>query len=333
LHPGPGAARDGRRRRKAALLMNLTNELGLPEAIVRAVMGYEAAYFKGRDRFRKSDISVTQLIEPPRKIELQRRHREVIVEDVSERIYALLGQSVHGILEQAGRLDKHVMVEERIYTEIDGWTVSGQMDRCLVIETPVGYQIDDWKLCSVWEALEPKPEKAQQLNLLAALLRRNRKKPIVKLRNIMLFRDWSKTRAAIEPEYPQRQVKILEQSVWGEADAEAFLRARVSAHQKARAITDDAALPVCTPEERWQESAKFAVMKGENKRATKLCASKEEAESLIEQMIADTPKLKGQLAIVVRPSEPKRCISYCGAAPKCSWYQEYMVRERKEPPL
>ena len=51
-----------------------------------------------------------------------------ITADISERIWILLGQSVHTILERANEGRKDVLSELRMYSEVLGWTVSGQPD-------------------------------------------------------------------------------------------------------------------------------------------------------------------------------------------------------------
>jgi hypothetical protein len=102
--------------------LKITNRLGLPRSIENAVRN---------DRYSKGDahISVTGLIGPARKRALEIRHADEITEDVSERIWALMGQIAHGILERA---DDQGFCEERLFIERHGWRISGQFDRlCL----------------------------------------------------------------------------------------------------------------------------------------------------------------------------------------------------------
>ena len=297
--------------------MPLTNNLSLPDPIVRAVTGFETSY----DGTKRADISVTGLLQPPQMYELRRRHREVITEDIADRIYALLGQVVHELLHRAGAIDKHVMTEERLYTDLLGWTVSGQMDRCLMIQSPEGWSIQDWKVGSVWEAIDGvKPEREKQLNLYAELLRRNGKSPVVSLSNVFIFRDWSKSRAKNEPTYPQTQVMVIPVRVWTPQDATALLSELVIRHQHAREAPDDL-LPPCSDEERWLDPPEWAVMKEGNKKATKLFPEKKLAEVFIDQQVYENGKLNGKLTIVERPSEPTRCISYCSANKVCKQFQ------------
>lgn len=99
--------------------MKLTNKLGLPEAIVRAVANdsYEPGH---------GDMSITTLIDSPRIAVLSRQYREEIEEDAADRIFSLLGQSIHEILRRA---NSSGIVEKRLYADIEGWKISGQFDR------------------------------------------------------------------------------------------------------------------------------------------------------------------------------------------------------------
>ena len=103
--------------------MEITNKLNLPEPLVNAVKN--DPYNSG-----DSDISCTGLIGSAWQRQLSIKHGSKIVEDASQRIYALLGQSVHSILERAKA--PHYRVEERLFytVEVDGkkFTISGQFD-------------------------------------------------------------------------------------------------------------------------------------------------------------------------------------------------------------
>src|SRR5258706_69449 len=71
-------------------MITVTNKHGLPDAIVRAVLN--DPYDRG-----DADFTVTQLLQPPQLARLTQANP--IPEDVSDRIWALLGHAVHVILE------------------------------------------------------------------------------------------------------------------------------------------------------------------------------------------------------------------------------------------
>ena len=137
--------------------MKITNKYGLPEVIVRAIEN--DPYNNGG-----ADISVTSLIGPPQIRRLMQEHGDKVEVDVSDRLYSLMGQAMHRILEMA---DTTAMVEERFFSDIvcahGQKSLSGQIDR---YENGV---IQDWKFTSVWEYIFGlKPEREAQLNVLAA---------------------------------------------------------------------------------------------------------------------------------------------------------------------
>ena len=103
--------------------MEYTNASNLPKAIERAVAN-DPYSSKG------SNISATRLIAPPRIRVLEMRNWDLLKEDVSDKIFALLGQSVHHIIERSKqRID---LSERRLFYKDDkitnGWTLSGSFD-------------------------------------------------------------------------------------------------------------------------------------------------------------------------------------------------------------
>lgn len=274
--------------------MRITNKTNLPQALVDAVSN--DSYESGG-----SDITVTQLIQPARKVALERAHADELEEDASDRIWLLIGQIGHLILERAASSQ---LAEKRLFTEWLGWKVSGKADMILP-DT-----ICDYKLTSAWSIKEgARKEYHEQLNLLAQLATMNGI-AINKLQIVAILRDWSKLEAIRNADYPRHQVAVFDIPLWTETDRLAFLDRRVQEHQEARKV-----LPFCTPEEMWERPAKFAVMKKGNKRAVKLCDGLHAARAL-----ADTNE---SYYIQNRPSERPRCEHYCAAAPFCSSHQQW----------
>ncbi len=96
--------------------MTFTNKYNLPETLVRALSfdGYTPG---------ESNISTTSLIGPPRIFQLKKRHKDKIEEDVIEKVWSLLGQAAHVVVERAE--GRNSITEERLYLTINGWTISG----------------------------------------------------------------------------------------------------------------------------------------------------------------------------------------------------------------
>jgi hypothetical protein len=282
----------------------LTNRLGLPQAIVDAVTN--DPYSRG-----DSDISVTQLIQPPyqRKLRLENE----VVEDVVDRIWSLVGQVGHGIVERAypqaytdlcklltpAQVHEQygVVAERRLYMEVNGWKVSGQFD---VIE---GDKLMDYKFTSVWSVLgDTKTEWVNQLNLLRLLAIRNGI-DVRRLGIVAILRDWSKGKA-MSADYPKHQIAPVDIPVWSEAQAEAYVMERVLAHQAANP-------PPCTDVERWKREDVYAVMKVGRKSAVKL----HDTQAAADQHVIDIAE--STVSVVKRPGAFGRCQDYCNVMHHC----------------
>ena len=273
--------------------MKITNKHGLPQAFVDAVVN--DPYDNGG-----SDISATSLIDAPQRRALLYKHSDQIVEDVADRVWALLGSAVHHILEQAE--DEHAVVEERLFAEVDGWKVSGQFDRYL----PKSKTIQDWKVTTVYKAQGNHADWERQLNVLAWLARQNGM-PVEKLQICCIMRDWAKSRSLHDGSYPSANVMIIDIPMWPDAVAEEYIRERVALHQDAR--SGNAIL--CSDEERWYTGDKWVVKKPTAKRAYRVYGTQEEAEA----------NVTDSMVVEHRPGEYKRCQQYCEAAPWCAqWH-------------
>ena len=288
--------------------MKITNEQNLPDAIVRAITNdpYDAS---------GSDISATRLLQPPRINMLTQQHWNEIDEDASDRIFSLLGQSVHHIIERAAQDGD--LVEQRLFVNNDitnGWTLSGQFDYL-----PSNGKLTDFKVTSAWSALDAltngKSEWEAQLNILDWLVRHNQKdvKHRVKSLAIMaILRDWSKMRVLTSDNYPRKQVVMIPIRRWSEEEQDTYISNRIKLHQDAK-LNGDA--PVCSPEERWNKPDTYAIMKDGRKSAVRLLPSMEEAK----QWLADNNMKEGKgFSIVLRKGEDTRCAHYCPVNQFCS---------------
>lgn len=278
-----------------------TNRLNLPEALVKAVTndGYSAG---------NSDYSVTTLLKPPRLVVLERQHRDEIEEDVSDRMWALLGQLMHGVLERAAMEGE---VEQRHTVEILGKKISGAIDIYL------DGVIQDYKLMSVWKVTKGVPrEFEEQLNCYAYLLR-SKGKPVRDLQLVCVLRDWSKLETLRNDNYPKNQVVLLDVPLWDEETQRIFIEGRIQLHMDALIN-----LPLCTPEERWATPEKYAVTKKGQKKALKLHDSLEDA-------IAHSENVDDS-SVSHRPGESKRCGNYCPAAKFCDQWKKIQEQERKK---
>lgn len=285
--------------------MKVTNRLGLPEAFVRAV--------ENDSYTNHGTLSVTTLIRPPQMVRLSQRYGDEIVEDAADRVWTILGQAGHSVLERT--YQDGDIVERRLFMSVDGVDISGQLDRL----TKDGVLVD-WKFTSVYSVMDckkngVKSDWEQQLNMLAALVRYNifnfsLKYPEPRaLRIVAVCRDWRQSEADRNSDYPEK-VEVLKVPLWDHDKAMAFIRERVRLH-----TMDNP--PPCTDAERWATPEKWAVMEKSKKRALRVLDSKE----LAAQWCIDNGKELGkQFYLEYRQPTYTRCERFCPVSKFCPQY-------------
>ena len=266
-----------------------TNIHGLPDAFVNAVLN--DPYQGG------GDISVTKLIDSPRRRTLYRANKEQVVEDVSERVWSLMGQAVHTVLERA---ETSAMVEQRLYAEVNGWKVSGQFDRLHLADGV----LQDWKVCSVFKAGGDE-QWTRQLNVLRWLAHKNGYQ-VDRLQIVAIFRDWKKSESQRRDDYPKQAIQVIDVPAWSLEECESYVLERVGLHQR----SDSEVLAECDEEERWYTGTTYALMKDGGKRAKRVVP-----------ILADLGEIPPGHHVQERPGRNRRCEEYCEVAPFCSQWQ------------
>ena len=279
--------------------MKLTNNIGIPEPLAKAIANSRKGYSKGEG----VDYSVTELIGPAYQRRLIRKHQNSISEEAVDQIWSLLGTSVHYMIEMAQE-DQNYISEQRFFFRFYDRLISGQAD---LIDTK-NKIIYDWKVTSAWTHLNGvKPEWEAQLNLLNLLYSKGKASNVgeaEKLYIIAIYRDWKKTDALKNKDYPQKQVAMLPVNLWPLSSCERYLLSRIEAHDSVG--IDD----VCSDDERWHKDDKYAVKKKTNKKATRVFNDESEARLFIED--------KKDMVIEFRPGEDTRCLHYCPVQQFCS---------------
>ena len=298
--------------------MKFTNASNLPLAIERAVSNdpYDSS---------GSDISTTRLIAPPRIRVLEKRNYDLLEEDVSDRIFSLLGQSVHHIIERA-KTRKELSEKRLFYKDekiTNGWTLSGAFD----LLNREGH-LTDFKVTSAWQVVhalkDGKPDWENQLNVLDFLCRKNPNELInyktkikVKRLSVMaILRDWSLFQTMKSDNYPKKQVAMIPIRRWTEEEQDNYVRERIKIHQNAEKVSK---LPLCTATERWRKEDQFAVMKSGRKSALRLLDTR--------QLALDYLKSQNMVegvgcSIVERKGEDVRCQHYCKVNEFCDYFMK-----------
>tara|TARA_A100001515_G_scaffold38071_1_gene29944 strand:- start:1413 stop:2291 length:879 start_codon:yes stop_codon:yes gene_type:complete len=285
--------------------MKITNQYNLPQIVVDALV--QDDYTKGQ-----SNRSVTQLIDSPRVAILQREHEDEMSQDVVDFLWSRFGTSVHGMFEKAveGTTAVGVVSEERLYAEVEGWTVSGAIDLQELHDD--GVLVSDYKVTSVWSVIHDKTEWHNQLNAYAWLVRSAKDLPVKGLRIIAILRDWQRRKAQMEPDYPASPIHMVDIPMWSVEETNQYILDRVLLHQEAEFDRmTGGALPLCTSAERWEKPTTFAVNKKGRKRAVRVLASREEAEDYLKSLGKDH-------LVEERVGESTRCAQdWCRVARWC----------------
>ncbi len=286
-------------------MIKITNRKNLPQIIVNAVSndGYSSG---------GSDYTATTLIKPAYIVNLEKKHKDELQQDVADMLWAMYGTAVHYIIERAAT--ESDLVEERFFAEVADKNISAQIDHY------ADGIITDAKLTGAYKVKKAMTEDdyedwEAQLNIQAYLMRQNGY-DIKGLQILAMVRDWSRAKHNpksynYEHGYPD-QIEVINIPLWSEDAQKGYITHRI----------DLLANPEpCTQAERWQKPTRYAVMKPGGKRAVKLCDS--EAEGLQIGMDKNIP----DFYIEKREQPCVRCESYCLVSSFCDFWQKKQKSE------
>ena len=319
----------------------ITNRLNLPEPLVAAVAN--DPYDNG------GTLSVTTLLKPAQAVALGIKHGADTTEDAADRIWSLMGQIGHSIIERAapGLDPARYIAERRFYMDIEQHRmkdfvrdfkgdpetrlrVSGAADLIDVVDE----EVLDFKFTSGWAVMSArenggKSEWQHQLSALAMLAREGGwidhgiyggatpPQPISIKRGkiVAIVRDWTKSQALKNPNFPQQPVEVLDMNILSDAETREWMDMRIEALKFALDGND----APCTDEERWAKKGGWAVYKGSNKTAARVMPSELELSAWIGM---NRSKVGDNYRIEERPTVYNRCSSYCSAASFCRQHQQ-----------
>jgi len=281
--------------------MKITNNKNLPEALVKAITTR-----KHNDPGR---LSATTLLKGTKETLLMDRHWDDLEEDVEDRIWAVIGTTMHKVLENEGEDE---FVEEFMSHELDGITVTGRIDN-YNMRTGV---ISDWKSVSVYKIIFQDFEDWRKQGLIYAWLLHKNGFEVKTCQFIAIAKDHKKREARHKQSYPQSPLYVYQFGVTPEGleEIEAYIRGVVTEYKKYREMADDE-IPPCSAKLRWEKPTKYAVKKEGRKTAVRVLDSANEAE----KMVADLGK--GHF-VEVRPGESVKCLDYCSCCEFCNFYRD-----------
>ncbi|NBX48465.1 hypothetical protein EBT25_00640 [bacterium] len=253
--------------------MIITNKYGVPEPLV--TLASKEYYSKGASQY-----SVTEIMSPPKIKRLREQYNDQIKQDVSDMLWNLLGSALHVVMER-GVTDGWTM-EERLYKEVDGVTVSGAID--IQQETPEGVVIIDYKFTSAWAVMQEKEEWQQQLNVYKWLVETVKRKKVVGLKICALVRDFN--RHETKEGYPKASIEMVDIPMWDSVTTEAYVRERLNLHRDAKVSADFGdELPPCSDTDRWQSETIYAVKREGRKTAIRLFKTIEETQAVHRKLL------------------------------------------------
>lgn len=283
--------------------MKYTNKYALPQSLVD-VINNKTYDLSESDPKR---ISITTLINPPIQRLLTVRHWNELEEDVSDHIWRITGNAYHYILATTNKEDR--FVEEKLTEEVDGITIVGKLD----LYEKKDKSIEDYKVTSVWNVqLGTKEEWEKQLNCYAWLLRKAKFEVNSAYINAIL-RDWRKKELMRYDDYPKIPFVRIQAKLWSFEEQQKFVEDRIKLYKEVMNLKDNE-LPVCSEEERWSKPIVWAVYKGSNKKAEKLCTSSQEAQEYIKKAKVFKPRIEE------RPATNGKCEQYCLVNQFCPFY-------------
>ena len=287
----------------------ITNKHNLPQTLVNLAESRD--YSRGN-----SHRSITQLIDAPQISVLRMINENRITEDVVDTFWANLGSALHHITEK-GADDKH-LVEERLFVDVEDWTISGAID-VQRLEDDNSITIMDYKFTSVWAVKNPKLDWERQLNCYAYLVEANKKVKIKELQIICFLRDWNRNNAKRDMNYPQQQIVVVPIKLWDFEERSKYVADRVRTHQEAlQDYMNGKNMTECTFEEMWKREDTYAVKKKKNKRALKVFEIETDAKEFAKEK-GEEYEVEFREGVAVRCED-----NYCKVNQWCPQYQQVL---------
>ena len=271
--------------------MKITNVNRLPEQLINLV---QSDYKPTPKRY-----SCTTILKPTRQIILERKYNDEIEQDISDMCWLVFGIAVHSIIENSQESTTQFKEEKlsmdlgKICKELDGYVLSGRSD---LIDLG-NKKIYDWKTCSCWKIIFKDYDDWKKETLIYAWLVKQ-----------LGFEINSGEIVAFIKDYQEIEKFIIDK----------FLEIK-----KYENVLDEE-LPLCTPEERYNTGDKYAVKKKNNKRASKIHDTLEEAQKHLDNLEKDYPNI---YEIEIRKSQNTRCEQYCSVCKFCDFYRK--INEKK----
>jgi len=285
--------------------MKITNKMNLPKPFVSAV---ESDY-----EYKDKQYSVTALLSDSlRETMLKRRYFKEVEQDVADMIWMIIGNGIHKILEESTESENELKEEYLKIPMGDDYFLSGRAD----LFNDKEEKVTDYKTCSAWKVIYGDYEDWQKQTLIYGWMFRQIGFKVTKGEIIAIMKDWSSSKAKLEPDYPQYPVKRIMFN-FSERDfkyIEEYLKKKFKEIKELEKVKDEE-LPMCSLKDRFNSGDKYAVKKIGNKRAHRVFDNMLDAKKLLSE-------LGSGYEIEERPGEDKKCLEYCSVCKYCSYWKK-----------
>lgn len=289
--------------------MKFTNRHNLPSV-------FEKIYINNEYQSKPNSFGATTLLAPVQEIIFKKRYGDLLLEDLSDRIPALIGTAVHDYLE---RNDDEEYVEMYLNHEIlNDMFVSGKIDKYIKDE----FTLVDYKTAKVNKIVYEDFDDWKMQGLIYAWLLLKKNLIVEKIRFIAILKDWSKFARANnysnDKYYPDSPIFVYEFKVnsYDLNYIDEYITNKMKQIRDWKDLPDEELLkkPI---EERWQPKITYAVIGEGKNRARKIFQDRNQAfENLKEDEIIEE-----------RIESPSKLDMYC---PAYNYAKEKILKEKYE---
>lgn len=222
--------------------MKIINKSNVPEALFK-YLSIETYDFDEKG----DSLSATEILKPIQVVVLKRRYWDKLVVDAIDRLWIMLGNGVHKILDE----EEGIVPIERLKVKVGKRDLSGKWDR--IIEN----EITDYKVTSAWTIYYDRDKKdwLKQLSIYRWLFWKVKGVLLKDVGYIVaLLRDWSEKNTKT-PGYPTSPAVQIPFTLLSMEETERIVTRRVNAITMAESLKDKD-LPECSAEDRWYDEKK-----------------------------------------------------------------------------
>ena len=266
-----------------------------------------------------SDVSVTELLRPPRINHLINRHGRVQKTEPSKIVPSLMGNGIHDQLQRMLRRENTVnsgswLIERRLLAVVDGVRISGRFDALHELKN-----LYDIKLSKAYKFIKGDTvEWEQQLNMYDYMLWLDGYE-IESLKILFVVSDFNKGESW-SPNYPPDVLNIIDINKWPRVDQVSYISDRVQLWKETKDLVDDD-LPLCSPKERWANASIFKLFRTPDmKKANKTFPTRARADAYLKVCVTKDPDKWGTGLVRELIGEPFRRCSWCDASAHCNQF-------------